>query len=282
VALVAAAASLAVLSVVAIGLARTALVDQHLTRNAVTAVQAEALARSGIAAASVLLAEQRHTQAPDTLRSPWALDLGRQPYGAGWVQVLVEDEARRLDLGTFPDALPRLLHELKLDPALADAIADWTDRDDTPHPHGAEREAYLALSPPYLPRNRPLATIDELARIRGITTTILARLRPFVTAAGEPAVNPNTAPREVMVAISDPVTADALLAARIRAPIVPANDLARLLPTLSEARRRALQRRLTPRAQHYTVRAHAGVDEARRTIEALVTPDGTTQTYRFD
>jgi general secretion pathway protein K len=274
VALVAAAASLAVLSVVALGLARTAIVDQRLTYNALTAAQAEALARSGIAAASVLLAEHAGGSLPDTLRAPWAVDLGPQPYGAGSVVVHVEDEARRLDLGTCADVLPRLLHELDLDPGLADAIADWTDRDDTPRLHGAERGWYLTLRPPYLPRNAPLASTDELARVRGVDANALARLRPFVTAAGEMAVNPNTAPREVLVALADAATADALLAARVRAPIVPATDLARLLPALSEDRRRALQRRMTARGQHYTVRALGTVGEARRTVEAVVAGAG--------
>jgi general secretion pathway protein K len=274
VALVAAAASLAVLSVVALGLARTAIVDQRLTYNALAALQAEALARSGIAAASVLLAEHGAGGLPDTLRSPWAVDLGPQPYGAGAVTVHVEDEARRLDLGSGADALPRLLHELDLDPALADAIADWTDRDDTPRPHGAERDWYLGLRPPYVPRNGRLAAIDELARVRGVDARALARLRPFVTAAGEMAVNPNTAAREVLVALADATTADALLAARARAPIVPAADLARLLPGLSEDGLRGLRRRMTARGQHYTVRAVATVGEARRALEVIVAGAG--------
>lgn len=270
VALVATAAALAVVSIVALGLARSAIVDQHLTRNALTALQADALARSGVAAAAVLVAEIGSSGAPDTLRSGWALDVGRQRYGAGWVEVHIEDEARRLDLGTFADVLPRLLQLLRLDPLLADAIADWTDRDATPRPHGAERDWYLGLVPPYVPRNARLAEIDELRRVRGFTDATVARLRPYLTAAGEGAVNPNTASREVLVAISDEPTTDALLAARTRRAIDPSIDLPALLPGMPPERRQALQRQLTARGQHYTVSAVGGVGEAQRAVEALL------------
>src|SRR3989442_1300776 len=96
---------------------------------------------------------------PDTLRAPWAVGVGRQPLGAGWVEVHVEDEARRLDLNApeLADAVPRLLALLGLDPGLADALADWTDADDAPRPRGAERDWYLAQTPPLVPRNRPFA-----------------------------------------------------------------------------------------------------------------------------
>src|SRR5947199_142072 len=58
VALLAAVAGLAVLGVLAVGLAHTSAVDQHLARNALAAVQADALARSGVAAAAVFLTER--------------------------------------------------------------------------------------------------------------------------------------------------------------------------------------------------------------------------------
>src|SRR5213080_914216 len=108
VALLAAVAGLAVLGVLAVGLAHTSAVDQHLARNA--------LARSGVAAAAVFLTE-RDPDAIDWPHAPWAQGSGRQPLGAGWLEVTVEDEARRLSLGTpdLADALPRLLRLLGLD-----------------------------------------------------------------------------------------------------------------------------------------------------------------------
>src|SRR5207253_5618250 len=103
---------------------------------------------------------------------------------------------------------------------LADAIEDWTDTDDDPRPHGAERDWYRARTPPCIPRNGPFTSPAELALVRGIDAAVLARLLPYVTVAGEHAVNPNTASREVLLAVlDDAATVERLLAARTRGPI---------------------------------------------------------------
>ena len=268
VALLSAVGALAVLTVLAVGLAETAAVDHRRASNALSTLQADALARSGVAVAAVVLAETGGGGAPDTLASPWARDAGRQPLGAGWVEVRVEDEARRLDVNApeLADALPRLLDLLGIDRGLADAIADWTDADDTPRPRGAERAWYAGGTPSLVPRNGPFATVGELALVRGIDARVLARLRPHVTAAGEHAVNPNTASREVLLAVvQDPAAVERLLAARARGPIGP-DQLTALLPDAASA----LRLPLSVRGQRYAVRAVAGVGDVRRTVEATL------------
>ena len=266
--LVAAVTALALMSVLALGLAETSALDARLGEKSLAALQAQALARSGVAVAAVVLAETNAAGGPDTLGAPWAVDVGRQPLGPGWVEVHVEDEARRLDLDApeLADAVPRLLVLLGLDPGLADTLADWADADDAPRPRGAEREWYLAQTPPLVPRNAPFASVGELALVRGIDAAVLTRLRPFVTVAGEHAVNPNTASREVLLAVvQDAAGVDRLLAARRRGAIV-AEDVAALLPDAPYAVRLAL----VPRGQHYTVRAVGGVGTLRRTVETTL------------
>lgn len=271
--LVAAVTALALMSVLALGLAQTSALDERYVEKSLAALQADALARSGVAVAAVVLAETGAAGAPDTLGAPWAVDVGRQPLGPGWVEVHVEDEARRLDLDApeLADAVPRLLALLGLDPGLADALADWTDADDTPRPRGAERDWYLSETPPRVPRNAPFASVGELALVRGIDAAALGRLRPHVTVAGEHAVNPNTASREVLLAVvQDAAAVDRLLGARLHGPIT-AEDVAALLPDAPPAVRLAL----TPRGQHYTVRAVGGVGTVRRAVEAtLAAPSG--------
>jgi general secretion pathway protein K len=268
VALLAAVTALAVMSALAVGLAHTTVVDQHLTTNALEALQADALARSGVAIAAVVLGETGASGAPDTLASPWARDVGRQPIGAGFVELQVEDAARRLDLSApeLADALPRLLRLLDLDPGLADAIADWTDADDDPRPHGAERDWYRARTPPYVPRNGPLATPAELGLVRGIDGAVLDRLRPYVTVAGEHAVNPNTASREVLLAVlDDAATVERLLTARARGPLDDAG-LTALIGDVSPT----LRERLVTRGQRYVVRSVARVGALTRGVEATL------------
>jgi general secretion pathway protein K len=261
IALLGVVAALTALALVATGLATTATVDRRRTAGALESLQADALARSAVTTAAVLLGEQARTGEPDTSRAAWARPLGRRPAGPGWVEVTVEDEARRLDLNApgAGVALARLLRALDLDPALADALADWIDRDDTERPHGAERDWYRRQNPPLVPPNAPVRGLGELALLRGADARTLERLRPFVTVAGEPRVNPNTAPREVLEAwLGDPQRAQDVIARRAQA-LVPCDDL----PPC------------TTRAQHYRVRVTAGVGRVRRRVEAVVWAVGT-------
>src|SRR5262245_52598404 len=248
--------ALTALTLVAGGLAASAALDRRRTADALESLQADALVRSAVATAGVLLADQVRTGEPDSARAAWARPLGRQAAGPGWVEVTVEDEARRLDLNApgADVALRRLLQALALDPGVADAVLDWTDRDDAERPHGGERDWYRRHDPPLVPPNAPLASIGELALVRGSDSRVVERLRPFVTVAGEPRVNPNTASPEVLAAwLGDRQRANDILARRT-AQLVPCDDL----PPC------------TTHAQHYRVQVTASVGRVRRRVEAIV------------
>ncbi len=60
-----------------------------------------------------------------------------------------------------------------MDETIADAILDWIDDDDTPRENGAESDTYASLTPPYAPTNGPIATIEELLKVRGVTPQLL-------------------------------------------------------------------------------------------------------------
>ncbi|WP_197442837.1 type II secretion system protein GspK [Lignipirellula cremea] len=55
----------------------------------------------------------------------------------------------------------------------ADAIMDWLDDDDEVREFGAELDHYSSLDPPYQPKNGPLATVEELLLVRGVTPQLL-------------------------------------------------------------------------------------------------------------
>jgi len=253
VALLTATIALAVLGVLTLGLARTVTVEQRLVGHTVAAAQADALLRSGVTTAGVLLSDWAALGLPDTLRAPWATPIGRQHLGAGWVLVRVEDEARRLDPNrpAAPGVVERLLATLDLPAALAPALADWIDRDDDARADGAERAWYDAVAP----ANAPLRSLGELALVRGFDAELVERLRPFLTVTSEGRVNPNTASREVLQAwLGDPARVDALLAARAVAPVACDDTLAGC----------------TVRSRHYRVTAVAGVGALRRAVEATI------------
>ncbi|MFO0914680.1 MAG: type II secretion system protein GspK [Pirellulales bacterium] len=56
---------------------------------------------------------------------------------------------------------------------IADAILDFVDADDIPRELGAEIEYYGALSPPVIPANGQLDSIDQLLLVRGMSPALL-------------------------------------------------------------------------------------------------------------
>jgi hypothetical protein len=56
---------------------------------------------------------------------------------------------------------------------IADSILDWIDTDEQTREFGAETEYYCTLQPPYMPKNGPLSTIEELLLVRDVTPSLL-------------------------------------------------------------------------------------------------------------
>jgi DNA uptake protein ComE-like DNA-binding protein len=89
----------------------------------------------------------------------------------------LEDESSRINVNALlladrvvENGGHRLLWRLPgITEEIADAILDWIDPDSEPRPYGAEADYSAALDPPYAPSNGPLATVDELLLVRGVT-----------------------------------------------------------------------------------------------------------------
>lgn len=58
-------------------------------------------------------------------------------------------------------------------PEMADAVLDWLDADDASRPRGAESDYYTGLESPYVPTNAVPSSLDDLLRVRGMTSEIL-------------------------------------------------------------------------------------------------------------
>lgn len=92
-----------------------------------------------------------------------------------------EDDSGRLNLNTLlvtetreTDAgRDQLLALPGMTESIADSILDWLDEDDQPRTLGAERDYYATLDPPRLPANGPLATIEQMLLIKGVTPELL-------------------------------------------------------------------------------------------------------------
>lgn len=93
----------------------------------------------------------------------------------------LEDESTRLNLNTIlladeyaENGARQVLMGLPgMTEDVADAILDWIDPDNEPREYGAEADYYGLLDPPYLPKNGPLETIEELLLVRGVTPWLL-------------------------------------------------------------------------------------------------------------
>lgn len=79
------------------------------------------------------------------------------------------DEHAKLNVNRAQDrGLLFMLEDMSMRFDLLDAINDWIDEDDEVSSLGVERDYYLSLRSPYLPRNGPLRTLGEFELIAGI------------------------------------------------------------------------------------------------------------------
>lgn len=135
--------------------------------------------------------------------------------GGSRIAVRLEDEAGRLNPSLASPALvAALLQVLNADPdqaaALAAAIAEWVGAAVPARPPAVTLADYRAAGLDYGPPGAPLESVEELARVRGMTPQVLAVLRPHLTLFGPP---------EPDRADADPTVAAALALAGGAAPI---------------------------------------------------------------
>lgn len=177
-------------------------------------IRAALLAEAGIAAGRIVLTTEKKDRDYDTLLEGWARPAPAIELGGGTMSVLLEDEERKINLNTLVmtngigtddqrvAVFRRLLDILGADPSVADGVVDWLDADDEPRVGGAESQYYQSLPIPYRAKNDLFDTIEELRLVRGVTPELFETLRPFVTIHGSGKVNINTAPKEVLMALS--------------------------------------------------------------------------------
>ncbi|MGF1604725.1 MAG: general secretion pathway protein GspK [Rhodothalassiaceae bacterium] len=180
---------------------RTVQTEQHLARNQIEAMQAEALADGAIYWAIGLLA----TSTQDSrLAGPVRPQV--EPF-FGRVGVTIQPVAGLIDLNSEPQAvvLAGLLQALGVpEPealALTARIADWRDEDDTPRPGGAEAPAYQAAGRPG-PLNAPFQSVSALRGVLGLSPDLAARLAPYVTVRSGGILDVGFSPAPVRLAVA--------------------------------------------------------------------------------
>jgi general secretion pathway protein K len=263
------------------------------------------LAEGGIGAARVALRQDARDNSYDTLDEIWSRPAPPIDLGDGTARVTIEDEERKINLnrlvlpnGNAPDeqrlaVFRRLLETVGVDVAVADAVVDWLDNDDTPRVGGAESAYYLGLPYPYRAKNDLFDTVGELRLVRGVTPGVFEKLRPHVTVHSSGMVNINTAPREVLMSLSagadaadagpiDGAAADAILAYRKDHPFSSARDIGKVSTSLGNLYERTRFRDLVDvRSTAFRVRATGEFGDTARTVEAIGIRSGNTIQWRF-
>lgn len=159
------------------------------------------MAASGVQAAMALLAKDRAESNIDSLQEDWANPdkiselLSEIPFDDGTLSVTISDEMGRIQVNAlvvFPDGrnfndsqrqlLERYFNIFKdtseetpedsQPPAIINSLKDWLDSGDDEAItglSGAESAYYQDLSPAYTSRNGPIADINDLLLVKGIT-----------------------------------------------------------------------------------------------------------------
>ena len=251
------------------------------------------LAEAGTGAARIALRVDARDNQYDTLDEIWSRAALPITLGDGEVSVTIEDEERKIDLNRLmlanriaPDekrlaVFQRLLDTLGIDRAVADAVVDWLDNDENPRVGGAESPYYLALPNPYQAKNDLFDTIGELRLVRGVTSEVFEKLRPFVTVSSSGLVNINTAPKEVLMSLSagtdlaevgaiDAKTADEIIEYRKDHPFTNVSQIGNVSPFLRDLFSRTLIRNMVGiQSTYFHVRSSGDVGGTVRTIDAI-------------
>ncbi len=208
---------LAILSIAAASLAASTGLSYRTERNALRRTERETLMEAAINRAILALVDQR-------VEKRWRIDgaVYDFTFGGAKIRVSIQDELGKIDLNAGdPSLLLGLLRSAGLGAdeaaSLADKILDWREVGDAHRLNGAKEPAYRAAGYVYGPRNGPFQSIDELKLVMGMTPELFARFAPAITIySGRPLIDPQTAPREALLALPnmDAASADALLAAR--------------------------------------------------------------------
>lgn len=255
-------------------------------RTYVAGQQAGLMAESGAQGALLLLQKELYGKSYTSLQDRWAAPLTFEDE-RGSLEVTIIEESGKLNLNTvvLPNGIYseapygiwlRLLQRLQLPADLGDSLADWLDNNEEPRAGGAETAWYRAQTPPCEVRNGPLATVEELALLKGFEPSTRVKLLPFLTVYGGiqgemiTPININTAPIELLAVLDEELSDD--LARRIderrkTEPFTRAADLARVPGMETIANRLALH--VAVKGSVFRVMARATVGDTVKVVEAV-------------
>lgn len=131
------------------------------------------------------------------------------PLDGGMVEVTLTDENGKVDINLASEALlARLFMSIDLprdrSDSLAAAVADFRDEDDLSRLNGAEDEDYEAAGYTYGAKNSLFSSVEEMQLVYGMEPWVYQAVLPYITVyARQRGINPEVAPLQVLMAVSD-------------------------------------------------------------------------------
>lgn len=162
------------------------------------------------------------------------------------------------------------------------SIIDWADHDDevTYLPFiknknsGAESSYYSQLKKPYICRNGPFSTIQELLLVKGVTTQIFDRLRNYITVHGDEKIDINYASKHVIKSLSEEMDDSLTQMIVNQRQFKPFGNITELrdVPGMTDNIYNAIRKTVAVATinQYYYVRSRGTVDERNCTIFAML------------
>jgi len=208
--------ALAILLLLAVGLAYRVGLELHLTRYAADRLKAFYVAKAGLERAEALLLEEGSSEElVDSFQEKWSKDetlFKEKEVGGGFFSVSysspqsgdekrirygMEDEESRIPLNSAGSDILQKIPGLEEE--VVKSIRAWRgDKDLTPEETTREDNYYASLEKPYSRKGKPLETVEELLLVRGVTLSLYNALNRFLTVYGSGKVNLNTASAETL------------------------------------------------------------------------------------
>jgi general secretion pathway protein K len=184
---------LVIMTFITLVLSQNLRTELLLTTNYLNQAKARALAETGIwrGAAMILnrtIAEKQGENI-DLTGKQYSLDASQ-----GELSVSLQSCSGLIDINrSSPEMLKQLMFSVTESEEQAniitDSLMDWRDEDNLKRVSGAEREDYAALGLGYGPSNGLINSINELARVNGVTPRVYQDLKSMITVySGQSAV----------------------------------------------------------------------------------------------
>ena len=193
---------LSLLIILATGYSGMVRIETNLTANLVHTSQAKAIAEAGIWQTITELLKPKIDQQWKTDGTEYSFE-----FKQGIAKLSIIDESGKIDLNTArSELLYGLINSIELPEEdglnILQAILDWRDQDNLVRNHGAEDDDYQRLDYNYGAKDGLFNSLDELQLVMGITIETYNKLKPALTIhSHQTGINPNSAPREALMAI---------------------------------------------------------------------------------